>query len=511
MLARHVLALWSALVLGSVEARAEPSILVVPYQGLGKGITPELSEQTTVAISQELENAGLKVIRADASPEEKAKEPKEQKSAPGAQDPGAAKKAQQLIAQAQAAMEDSELDAAISNLDKATKLLEANAEAVPDLRLLAEAYLQLGVAYFQNGDEDQGDEALGKAIHLDPDKKLDGSEYPPIFLRVYERSRYDVLRRPRASIEVKAPAGAQLLLDGRNLGKTPMVLEEVLPGTHWIRIERAGEASEVQKVMVRSKRSVVVEFGGAGEAATSEATGGLAGAIAANQIEESNLGELSAMAKAAGADFVLFGGIYKTETAYNIYSALIAPSGEAGRVIDIAFDLDMLTAQIEVFKLVEDVKKQATDGKLAKPAGTSFALAAQLKVKKQTRVASEGSARVQSVKAAPAPIEPPKAATIDEQKEDPNKRGPMVAAGTKAAPKDDPGLAIKDEDGPKTVPPSIKATTHELEPKDDEDDGDSGWILWLALGVAAAGAAGAGTYFLASQGSSDQATLQIRW
>ncbi|MBI2376206.1 MAG: PEGA domain-containing protein [Deltaproteobacteria bacterium] len=506
MLARVVLAFGSALLLGGLDASAEPTVLVVPYQGLGKGITPELSEQTTVAVAQELENAGLKVVRADGPAAEKPKEPKESKAGPSG-DAGAAKKAQDLIAQGRAAMEDAELDAAISNLEKAVKLLEANAEALPDVRVLAEAYLQLGVAYFQNGNEDQTDETLGKAVHLDPDRKLDGSEYPPVFLRVFERSRYDVLRRPRASIEVKAAPGAQVLFDGRSLGKAPLILEDVLPGNHWIRVERPGEPHEVQKLMVRSKRSTVVEFGRGGATAEAEPTGGLAGAVAANQIEDANLAELSGLAKKAEADFVLFGGIYRTETAYNIYSALVAPNGEAGRVTDISFDLDMLTAQIEVFKLAEDVSKQVKAKKLDKPAGTSFALAAQLKVKKQARAVPEGSARIQTVKAAPGQIEAPKAAAVEEPRDD--KRGPIVASKPKPTGEgSDSSMSIKDEEKPALL---VTPDARVEDDRKDDDDSDSGWILWLALGVAAAGAAGAGTYFLASQGAADSATLQIRW
>jgi hypothetical protein len=39
---------------------------------------------------------------------------------------------------------------------------------------------------------------------------------------------------------VSRPAGAQIILDGRSIGKTPMTIPDVAPGDHNIRLELDG-------------------------------------------------------------------------------------------------------------------------------------------------------------------------------------------------------------------------------------------------------------------------------
>jgi hypothetical protein len=134
----------AALALGPGSARAEkPDVLLLPYQALNKGVQPEMLEGTNVVVAQELGARGLNVTRADdvaesAAPAKPGKEAG--RNAPTG-DPGAGEKAQELIAKAKAAMEDSNVAPAIDQLKKAVKLLSDNGDAVPDLRALAEAYL----------------------------------------------------------------------------------------------------------------------------------------------------------------------------------------------------------------------------------------------------------------------------------------------------------------------------------------------------------------------------------
>jgi hypothetical protein len=87
--------------------------------------------------------------------------------------------------------------------------------------------------------------------------------------------------------------------------------------------------------------------------------------------------------------------------------------GTVRRAQEIAFDLDMLSAQIEVFNLVADLKKQVGGGASAPVTDAPFKLAPKLdlKPKKKTVVAAK-EAKVQTVVAAPAPIEMPKEAAV---------------------------------------------------------------------------------------------------
>lgn len=489
----------------------KPTVLVLPYQGLNKGVAPELAEQTTVVVTQEMGAGGVSVQRADdvadsAAPS--AAPAKAAKNAPSG-DPAAGDQAQELIAGAKQSIDDQSPGPAIDKLKKAVKLLEANGDAVPDIRIIGDAYLQLAIAHFLDGDEDSADEALTQAIHYVPARVLEDSEYPNLFIRVYNRVRFNVLRRPRGAIEVKASPGAQVLFDGKNVGKAPLNLTEVLPGNHWIRVERAGEAPQVKRLLVRSKATILVEFDGAvaTEEVADEAPVGVLGAIAKNELDKSHLEQLRAAGKRAGAAYVMAGAIYRTDTAYNIYTALVSVGdGSVRRAQDIAFDLDMLSAQIEVFNLVADLKKQVGGSPSAPVTDVPFKLAPKLDLKpKKKAVVAAKEAKVQTVVAAPAPIEMPKEAPVVAE----GGRAPMGGGDKKdgAVVKPTPSVQPKDESKPG---PALVTTVVPRDGGGDDDEGSSWWI-WVVAGVVAAGAAGAGSYFLIAGSSSDEGTLRIRW
>jgi hypothetical protein len=513
--------LWvGAVTLGSAApAWADaPKVLVLPYQQLSKKMPDDLGEATTVVVTKEMSHAGISVIRADDvtdAPAPRAEKGAATNDAPSG-DPQAGSQAEQMILEAKNAMEDSDFEGAAKVLKKAAKLLEENAGAVPDLRLLSEAYLQLGVAYFRDGLEEEGDEMLTKAIHLDPERKLSESDYPPIFIKVFERSRFNVLRRPRAQIEIKAKAGAQVLFDGRNMGKAPILLREALPGDHWIRVERPGESPLVKKVQARGKTTLVVEFEGGGGAKEESSPVGVLGAIAKNQVGPEHVKQLAGAGRRAGADFVMFGAIFTTDTAYQIRTAYVrVKDGAVGRLLDVAFDLDMLSAEIEVFKLVEDAKKQ-TAGELSRAiTEPTFAIAPDLKAAPAKRevLAGKGETKMSTAIAAPAPVKPPDslyAAAPPDAPAAEEKRPAAVAPPPKpqVLPKDEIAAAHvekKSDGGPVTSASLV------IEEDDDAGKGPGNWWIWVLVGVAAAGAVAGGSYAIYASQSGDDATLQVRW
>lgn len=488
-----------------------PKVLVLPYQHLNEKMPDDLGEQTTVVVTREMAHGGLEVIRTEdvGAAASRAKKPSQDNAPTG--DPKAGREAEQLIVDAKDKMQDSEFEAAAKLLKRAVRLLEKNADAVPDLRLLPEAYLQLGVAYFRDGLEDEGDEMLNKAAHLDPERKLSEADYPPIFIKVYDRARFNVLRRPRAQIEVKATPGSQVLFDGRNMGKAPVLLKDALPGEHWIRVERPGEAPQVKKIRARGKRTIVVAFeGGEGSDDPSPAVGVL-GAVQKNEIGAEHVKQLQNAGRRARADFVMVGSIWATDTAYQIRTAYVrVKDGNVGRLTDIAFDLDMLSAEIEVFKLAEDAKKQASEASFSNPiTERPFALAPKYKARARRRRAIIGSGkketRMSTAVAAPAPIKPPASLyAASAPPPAPVDRKPVIEAPSK------PTILPKDEVKPKDEQP-LASSSLVIKDEIDEDDEPSTWWIWTLVGVAAAGAAVTGGYFIAKGQSPDEGALTVRW
>jgi hypothetical protein len=345
-------------------------VLILPYQCLGKGVPSDLAEQATVVISKEMAQSGLTIIRADDLREV---ETRTDDTPTG--DPDAEVAAKALLASGMAAVEREQAEAGGKTINAAVTLLADNADALPDLSLLVNAYIQLGVAHARNGDEAASEAALAKAVHLDPERELSSAEFPNLFISLYNRTRSIVLRRQRSTIEVSAALGAQVLLDGRKMGKAPLVLEQVLPGDHWIRIERPGEFLQVKKIAVRANRSLLVEFEGA------PASSSFLEVLQSNDLSRRDVQHLQAAGARAQVDFVMIGATYRTSAEYVFRTVYVrVTDGAVGRLADIAFDLDMLSAEIEVYRLAADAKKQATSGKLERIViGDRFSIAPDFK------------------------------------------------------------------------------------------------------------------------------------
>lgn len=493
---------------------AKPKVLVLPYQAMNKDIAPELTEQTTLVVSDEMQAAGVEVIRSDDLFEAKGAGGKKRGDSAGDAplgDPGAQAKALELVQKGESALEDEEFADSARHLRAAIKLLEDNGDAVDDLRLLADLYLKLGVALFRNGDEDEGDDALAKAVHYSPDRRLSEKEWPPIFIRIYDRARYNVLKRPRARVEVKGQAGAAVLFDGRNLGKAPLILADALPGVHWVRLESPGQPPKAKRIALRGNATIVLEFGGEAEASPAEAAEGVAAALVANQLQKGHVDQARDAGRKAGVDVVMLGAIYKTATAYNIYTIFIdVQSGKVGRLVDVAFDLDMLSAQIEVFKLAEDAAREAK-GSFSRPEEKLvFAIAPQVRLqKKKGGAAPAPTAKVTTVAAAPPPIDKPQTPTVAERgavAAGTGPGGPVKPPRTQIVPKDE------EETGRKARADRPQLTSASVVPKDEDEDEGGGfpWWVWALAGVAVVGA-GVGIGVAASGGSSDQGSLGIRW
>ncbi len=484
----HLVVLGLVLAAGSAEA-AEPKVGVVPFQHLQPELPRELGEQTTLVVSREIEHGGITVERV-AGLEAPAAAGSPSDAPTG--DPRAANRAERLLAEAQDMLADGSVPAAAKRLDQAVQLLEANADAVADLRTLAEAHLQLAIAMFRDGQEEEADDALARSVHLDPERTLDPARFPPIFVRVFDRARYAVLRRPRGDVEVKATPGARVLLDGRAMGQAPLLLQEVLPGRHVIRIERAGEAVQVKTLTVASKKTTAVVFDG-GEGASRSEDGGVLGALSANALDAGQLRALQTAGRAARADFLLVGVMFGTDTAYQIRSALLdVRTGQIGRVQDVAFDLDLLSAEIEVFKLAQDVQRQSRAGALSSPeAGPGFVPAPDFKPVRRS------GPRVGSVRAAPPP--PPEPKSIHATA--PATAAPVVRPKSTLVPKDEQPAAA-------AAAPSVVTRTA----RPEKEEGEGLWWLWVVVGVAAVGAASAvAAVALADQGGPEQGTLVVRW
>jgi len=139
-------------------------------------------------------------------------------------------------------------------LEKAISLLTANPSALDERagKLLSDAALQLAVERLIAGDEDSGDAALAQLVRLSPEREVNPADYPPAFIVELSGVRKRLLASPRGSLRVLAAPGegeTRVLLDGRPLRSAPLLVKDLIPGEHFVRLERGGVAWG-QKIIV---------------------------------------------------------------------------------------------------------------------------------------------------------------------------------------------------------------------------------------------------------------------
>ena len=162
--------------------------------------------------------------------------------------------ARTMLGKAAELSQQSRHTAAAEAVQKAIALLTAQPALLDEAsgKLLSDAALQLAIERLVSGDEDGGEAALALLVRLDPGRQLNAADYPPAFLVELQGVRKRLLAAPRGSLRVLAPPGAgeaRTLVDGRAVPPAAALVEDLIPGEHFVRVERAGVAWG-QKVVV---------------------------------------------------------------------------------------------------------------------------------------------------------------------------------------------------------------------------------------------------------------------
>jgi len=106
---------------------------------------------------------------------------------------------------------------------------------------LAMAQFGLSLAYYHSRLRAQTLRMLRNLLTWRPTLRVDPSSLPKGFLRLLRKARRSVKRRPRGQFILRTrPTGAKAFLNGRSIGRTPVDLEGVPAGTHYLTIRKRG-------------------------------------------------------------------------------------------------------------------------------------------------------------------------------------------------------------------------------------------------------------------------------
>jgi hypothetical protein len=334
-----LLALLPALRAGAAGSRAKAAVLVLPgvvFSG-PEGSGARLAE----LLAQELR--GTKVVTLPPHL------PAKSQGDLGAQARAMLGKASDLGKKGKHAQAAEALQKAIAQLTARPLLLDE-----PGGKLLSDALLRLAVERMLAGDDEGGEKALSQLVRLSPERELAAADYPPAFLRQLDAVRKRLLGEPRGSLRVLAAPGsgeARVLLDGRALRDAPVLIRDVIPGEHFVRVERGSTAWATRVIAIAGAESRVAPQPGV-EGPVAE----LSAALMQDEFDRA-AAYAGSLARETGAQAAVFGVVARTGDSLSLRSFLT----RGDRVLaltPLTLNVELLGAAVELARLADEIQKK---------------------------------------------------------------------------------------------------------------------------------------------------------
>ncbi len=278
------------------------------------------------------------------------------------------------ISRAEKEMRRLQFDQAAQDFQEGIAAIESSFDSLESFQVLTDAYLGLAIAQLRVGHREEGQRALEAVVRLAPDMSLSRSHFPAIFVRMFSQA-HDRLAGSQGSLVVASVvAGQSISLDGRDSGVTPATLK-VLPGRHFVVLHSSSgkvayradvpEGGEIQ-IGGSSSRHVAVSSPHRAPAAappapaahppSSEDLRTARDEIRANLIDGPGDVALRRIARSAGAQFLVLGGLHVLNDAGDVALDLLVYAVGPDQLAPLPrfkFDGELLGAQVEIYKVVQ--------------------------------------------------------------------------------------------------------------------------------------------------------------
>jgi hypothetical protein len=166
--------------------------------------------------------------------------------------------ARALFEEAQADYAEFEFEPAVEKLELALGKLEEGAAYLEDLTLATNILYYLGVIHMFNMEEKKSNEAFLRAYVLAPESEPDPTIFNPEMIQMFKDATAQVFSLGTGSLSISSePSASRVYLDGRYMGVTPLSIDNVVAGKHFVRIVHPGfqywgTVAEVQSGQTRT-------------------------------------------------------------------------------------------------------------------------------------------------------------------------------------------------------------------------------------------------------------------
>lgn len=209
------------------QTRLQVVVLVEPVEGVSGKVADRLSRRIQRLLKK---NRSLKVVSASRQLEVFA----------GEIPTDAIEEAKKALQKALELLESGSHKQAIAAFSQA-RLLQGKVLNHVKKADLALGQLGQAIAYFHNRLHDLSHRTLVDLFSWRPTLKVDTSSLPKPFLALVDRAKREAKKGPRGTLVVQTrPAGASAFLNGQSVGKTPLELDGVPVGTHYLTLRKTG-------------------------------------------------------------------------------------------------------------------------------------------------------------------------------------------------------------------------------------------------------------------------------
>ncbi len=288
--------------------------------------------------------------------------------------------ARKEVATAQAHREKRKFRLAEESLNRALAAYRDAVAVLPEIGELADAYALLSAVQYNTGRDELGLKSLNQALALAPARELPLAATSHLFSRLVADTRKLQKAAPKGTVVLESsPSNAPVLLDGQPLGATPLTVVDVPPGTHfWRATLPSGEVVSGTVEVAAQKTAKASASSAAKDPETRVLT-----ALAQNKVDKDLVDAAKEQAKAANADFLVFGALSKEGKSLKLDSFLFtAASGDMART---SFDTELLSAGMEFYNLAGELSKQG--GKVGEPVRVPEPVSTTLAASPQARQA----------------------------------------------------------------------------------------------------------------------------
>ncbi|GMV38564.1 MAG: hypothetical protein AMXMBFR64_02800 [Myxococcales bacterium] len=138
---------------------------------------------------------------------------------------------------------------AVKTFQSAIELYQGNFAQLVDYDKLVDAHLNMAVAYFGAGYEDNGADALQQVVSLRPNVTVDRKTHSPAFVSALEKVQKKFSTyKPGTTTITATPAGAKVYIDGVLRGPAPVTVKDLQKGEHYVQVRQDGYETFAEQV-----------------------------------------------------------------------------------------------------------------------------------------------------------------------------------------------------------------------------------------------------------------------